>query len=55
MKRSEIGSHLGLAVETVSRVLTRFQADGLLTVERRRVQILDHVALEALTGCHLSH
>ena len=55
MKRSEIGSHLGLAVETVSRVLTRFQADGLLQVERRRVQILDHVALEALTGCHLSH
>lgn len=55
MKRSEIGSHLGLAVETVSRILTRFQEDGLLRVERRRVQIFDHSALEALAGCGLEH
>jgi len=55
MKRSEIGSHLGLAVETVSRILTRFQEDGLLRVERRRVQIYDHSALQALAGCRLSH
>ena len=55
MKRSEIGSHLGLAVETVSRILTRFQEDGLLRVERRRVQIFDHSALEALAGSHLSY
>jgi len=51
MKRSEIGSHLGLAVETVSRILTRFQDEGLLSVERRRVQIFDHRALEAVAGC----
>jgi len=50
MKRSEIGSHLGLAVETVSRILSRFQEDGLLRVERRRVQIFDHSALQALAG-----
>jgi CRP/FNR family transcriptional regulator len=55
MKRSEIGSHLGLAVETVSRILTRFQEDGLLRVERRRVQIFDHSALEALAGCCLEY
>ncbi len=55
MKRSEIGSHLGLAVETVSRILTRFQEDGLIRVERRRVQIFDHTALEALAGCRLSY
>jgi len=55
MKRSEIGSLLGLAVETVSRILTRFQEDGLLRVERRRVQIFDHTALEALAGCRLPH
>lgn len=50
MKRSEIGSHLGLAVETVSRILTRFQEDGLIRVERRHVQIFDHNALQALAG-----
>jgi CRP/FNR family transcriptional regulator len=55
MKRSEIGSYLGLAVETVSRILTRFQEDGLLRVERRRVQIFDHSALEAMAGSHLSY
>ena len=50
MKRSEIGSHLGLAVETVSRILTRFQEDGLLRVKRRQVQIFDRAALQALAG-----
>jgi CRP/FNR family transcriptional regulator len=55
MKRSEIGSHLGLAVETVSRILTRFQDDGILSVERRRVQIFDHRTLEALAGRLQSH
>ena len=55
MKRSEIGSHLGLAVETVSRILTRFQEDGLIHVERRQVQIFDHSALEALAGCGVEY
>ena len=55
MKRSDIGSHLGLAVETVSRILTRFQEDGLICVERRRVQIFDHDALQAIAGGRLPH
>ena len=50
MKRSEIGSYLGLAVETVSRILSRFQEDGLLSAERRRVQIFDHGALQTLAN-----
>src|SRR5690606_4391649 len=33
MSRNEIGNHLGLAVETVSRVFTRFQSSGLLQAE----------------------
>jgi hypothetical protein len=37
----------------VSRILTRFQEEGLLHVERRQVQIFDHSALEALAGCGL--
>ena len=55
MKRNEIGSHLGLAVETVSRILTRFQEEGLITVKRRQVQIRDFAALEKLAGCQASH
>ena len=41
MSRQDIGNHLGLAVETVSRTLTRFQESGLISVRRRAVEILD--------------
>lgn len=41
MSRQEIGSYLGLALETVSRLFTRFQDDKILKVERKHVQILD--------------
>lgn len=50
MKRNEIGSYLGIAVETVSRIFTRFQDEGLVVVERRRVQILDNAGLEAVAA-----
>jgi len=54
MKRNEIGSYLGLAVETVSRILTRFQDEGLLRVQRRQVQIVNFGALEKLAGYQAS-
>lgn len=41
MSRSDIGNYLGMAEETVCRVFTRFQEEGLLTTERRQVQLLD--------------
>lgn len=41
MSRHEIGNYLGLAVETISRLFTRFQDEGLLKVERKHVQLLD--------------
>lgn len=47
MPRSDIGNYLGLAVETVSRVLTRFQNQGILTVRGRDVAIHDLAALQA--------
>ena len=50
MSRQEIGSYLGLALETVSRLFTRFQEDGLLRVERKHVQILDLEGLKALVS-----
>lgn len=48
MSRHEIGNYLGLAVETVSRLFTRFQDEGLLKVDRKHVELLDMDALEAL-------
>ena len=50
MKRNEIGNHLGLAVETVSRILTRFQEEGMLTVRRRQVEIHDFAGLKHHAG-----
>ncbi|MBK1719391.1 fumarate/nitrate reduction transcriptional regulator Fnr [Thiocystis violacea] len=50
MSRHEIGNYLGLAVETVSRLFTRFQDDGLMRVDRKHIQLLDLLALESLVG-----
>lgn len=50
MTRSDIGNYLRLAPETVSRVLRRFQDDGLLAVERRELAILDNPRLVALAA-----
>ena len=48
MSRGEIASYLALAVETVSRLLSRMQRDGILSVHRHHVEILDHDALARL-------
>ena len=50
MSRADIANHLRLATETVSRVIQRFQHDGLLRVNRRRVELLDLARLKALAG-----
>ncbi|MDM8351133.1 fumarate/nitrate reduction transcriptional regulator Fnr [Pseudomonas sp. sp1636] len=50
MSRNEIGNYLGLAVETVSRVFTRFQQNQLLETEGKSVHILDPIELCALAG-----
>jgi CRP/FNR family transcriptional regulator len=50
MSRHEIGNYLGLAVETVSRLFTRFQDDGLMVVDRKHIRVLDSRALETLAG-----
>lgn len=49
MSRSDIGNYLGMAEETVCRVFSRFQDDGLLTTERRQVQLLDLDRLKSLS------
>ena len=50
MPRTDIANYLRLAPETVSRVLKRFQQDGLLNVERRELHLADREALETLAA-----
>lgn len=50
MSRNEIGNYLGLAVETVSRVFTRFQQQGLIAADGKQIDILEHIELCALAG-----
>jgi len=46
MTREEIGSYLGLKLETVSRLFSSFQKDGLIEVQQKHVRIRDIEGLE---------
>lgn len=48
MTREEIGSYLGLKLETVSRAFSRFQEDGLIAVQQKHVRILSTQGLKKL-------
>jgi CRP/FNR family transcriptional regulator len=50
MTREEIGSHLGLKLETVSRLFSRFHEEGLIQVHGRVVKLLDRNALRKVVG-----
>jgi CRP/FNR family transcriptional regulator len=48
MSREEIGTHLGLTIETVSRCFSRFANLGILRVHNREIEVLDPAALERI-------
>jgi len=48
MMRVDIGSYLGMKLETVSRTFTAFGQQGLLKVQKKHVQILDLDALQRI-------
>ena len=50
MTREEIGSYLGLKLETVSRVFSRFQEEGLIAVQQKNIRILDTAHLREIVG-----
>jgi len=50
MTREEIGSHLGLKLETVSRAFSRFQEEGLISVQLKDIHILDPDGLRRVMG-----
>jgi len=50
MTREEIGSYLGLKLETVSRAFSKFQEDGVLEVKQRQLRVLNEDALRQLVN-----
>ncbi|HEY4998409.1 MAG TPA: fumarate/nitrate reduction transcriptional regulator Fnr [Usitatibacter sp.] len=48
MTRDEIGSYLGLSLETVSRLFSRFQEENLITVQQKHICILDVPGLRSV-------
>ncbi len=48
MTRDEIGSYLGLKLETVSRAFSKFQDEGLISVQQKYVRITDFDTLRKL-------
>jgi CRP/FNR family transcriptional regulator len=45
MRRADIGSYLGMKIETVSRTLSALQHEGLIHVHNRNVNIVDLASL----------
>jgi CRP/FNR family transcriptional regulator len=50
MSREDIGNYLGLTIESVSRLLSRFKKQGWLQVDKREMMLLDPVRLEAMAA-----
>ena len=48
MTRAEIGHYLGMKLETVSRTLTKFQEQGLISVSNKHIELQDLVRLRQI-------
>ncbi len=48
MSRQDMGDYLGLSLETISRMMSRFQAEGLLRVQGRQVHLRDLAGLQSV-------
>jgi CRP/FNR family transcriptional regulator len=50
LTRRDIGSYLGMKLETASRLLSRFQSKGLIKIEKSVIRLLDLQALKAMVS-----
>jgi len=50
MTREEIASYLGLKLETVSRVFSHLQEEGLIQVQSREIKVLDSTATRRVSA-----
>lgn len=48
MSREEIGSYLGMKLETVSRTFSKFSEEGIIEVKQRNIKIIDAEALKRI-------
>jgi CRP/FNR family transcriptional regulator len=54
MTREELGSYLGLKLETVSRLFSAFQKDGLIDVQQKHVRIREIEGLERVLAARVN-
>ncbi|MEJ2445477.1 MAG: helix-turn-helix domain-containing protein [Exilibacterium sp.] len=52
MSRTDMGNYLGLTIETVSRVMGRFQKQNITSSDRRNITLLDLEQLKEIAGTH---
>ncbi len=50
MSREDIGNYMGLTIESVSRLLSRFKKQGWIKVDKREVTLLDPALLKAMAA-----
>jgi CRP/FNR family transcriptional regulator, anaerobic regulatory protein len=50
MSREEIGSYLGLKLETVSRAFSKYSDDGIIEVKQKHIKILNPDALKQIVN-----
>jgi CRP/FNR family transcriptional regulator len=50
MMREEIGNYLGLTIESISRLLSKYKKAGYVRVSNREIEILDHASLKAIAA-----
>lgn len=50
MPREDIGNYLGLTIESISRLLSKFKKEGLLTVSNREIKLLQPATLKAIAA-----
>ncbi|GHC91175.1 transcriptional regulator [Pseudorhodoferax aquiterrae] len=55
MTREEIGSYLGLKLETVSRTFSKFVEEGIVEVKQRHLRIVDADALQRIVNPQVCH
>jgi CRP/FNR family transcriptional regulator len=55
MTREEIGSYLGMKLETVSRTFSKFADEGIIEVKQRHIHIQDSEALKRLVNPQICH
>ncbi|SFH32951.1 transcriptional regulator, Crp/Fnr family [Nitrosospira sp. Nsp14] len=55
MSRSDIGNYLGIAEETVCRIFARFQEEGMMTCDCRRIKLNDLNRLRQIANHRVEH